>query len=207
MASADSFSPRSLRTAELPATVAVPRTEAPATAVLDLKALFTTHYASIWRLLRRFGVQAAACDDAAQEVFWVAARRLADIEAGRERAFLYGVALRVAASELRARKSAVTVTELDDVTALVDCDQPSPEETLMRRQARELLDCVLDRLPIELRTVFVLFELEGLPLGDIAELERIPLGTASSRLRRARSEFSAIARRLRAILGRGGAPR
>ena len=53
---------------------------------------------------------------------------------------------------------------------------------------------------MELRTVLVLFELEGLEIRAIAELEQIPVGTASSRLRRAREEFSALARRLRASL-------
>ena len=208
MASADSFSPRPVLSARLAGAKGVECSEnAAAASVLDIKTLFSTHYASVWRLLRRFGVSPSALDDAAQEVFWVAARRLADIEVGRERAFLYGVALRVAASELRGRKLSLPLTELDDEATLVDCDQPTPEERLERRQARELLDCVLDRLPLELRTVFVLFELEGLQLGEIAVLERIPVGTASSRLRRARSEFSALARRLRAILERGGDPR
>ena len=65
---------------------------------------------------------------------------------------------------------------------------------------------MLERLPLELRTVFVLFELEGLQIRDIAELEEIPLGTVGSRLRRAREEFSAIAKRVRAtLLTRGGA--
>ena len=53
-----------------------------------LETLFEAHYADVWRLLRRFGVRASELDDAAQEVFWVAARKLADIRAGRERAFL-----------------------------------------------------------------------------------------------------------------------
>jgi RNA polymerase sigma-70 factor (ECF subfamily) len=63
---------------------------------------------------------------------------------------------------------------------------------------------VLDQMPLELRTVFVLFELETMQLVEIAELEGIPVGTASSRLRRARAEFSAIARRVRPILERRG---
>ncbi|MGA7745077.1 MAG: hypothetical protein WBP56_25040 [Polyangia bacterium] len=50
--------------------------------VMDLLSLFETHYASIWRLLRRLGVLPAQLDDAAQEVFWVAARRLCDIKPG-----------------------------------------------------------------------------------------------------------------------------
>lgn len=74
-----------------------------------------------------------------------------------------------------------------------------------QRRGQALLGFVLDQLPLELRTVFVLFELEGLPLKAIAELEDLPQGTVSSRLRRAREEFSAASRRLRAALGnRGG---
>jgi RNA polymerase sigma-70 factor (ECF subfamily) len=171
-----------------------------------LKNLFHAEYASVWRLLRRFGVQPSRLDDSAQEVFWVAARRIQDIEAGKERAFLYGVALRVAANAARRQKVALPLSDAGDVDAISD-PQPTPEACLERRQARQVLDDVLDRMPTELRTVFVLFELEELPVQDIAELEGIPLGTASSRLRRAREEFSAIARRLRTtLLARGGKP-
>ena len=53
---------------------------------------------------------------------------------------------------------------------------------------------------MDLRTVFVLHELEGLEVRQIAEIEEIPVGTASSRLRRARETFSAIAKRVRAGL-------
>lgn len=176
----------------------------PSSLTLELKPLFERHYASVWRLLRRFGVPAAALDDAAQEVFWIAARRLSDIRAGSETAFLYGVALRVASNLLRReRHPAADELELSSLPH----SGPSPEEALAERQRRALLDSVLARMPLELRTVFVLFELEGLEVRAIAELEGIPVGTASSRLRRAREEFSAIARRVRASLAAGGGRR
>jgi len=179
------------------------RAELPASSLtLELKPLFERHYASVWRLLRRFGVPSAALDDAAQEVFWIAARRLSDIRAGSEAAFLYGVALRVASNLLR-RERHPAADELE--LSFLAHAGPSPEEALAERQRRALLDVVLARMPLELRTVFVLFELEGLEVRAIAELEGLPVGTASSRLRRAREEFSAIARRLRASLDtRGG---
>lgn len=169
-----------------------------------LKALFHAQYASVWRLLRRFGVHPSRIDDAAQEVFWVAARRLSSIEPGKERAFLYGVALRVASNVARRQKVALPASEWSEVDDISD-SQPTPEACLERQQARRVLDAVLDRMPTELRTVFVLFELEGLAVRDIAELEDIPIGTAGSRLRRAREEFSALAKRQRtALTTRGG---
>jgi RNA polymerase sigma-70 factor (ECF subfamily) len=170
---------------------------------VELEALFRGHYASIWRLLRRFGVKSPELDDAAQEVFWIAARRLADIRSGSESAFLYGIALRVASNVHRRSRQLPPLAELDELADLPDLE-PSPEERLSHRRERALLDSVLDRMPLELRSVFVLFELEGLEVKQIAELEAIPVGTASSRLRRAREEFSTIAKRLRAALAARG---
>jgi hypothetical protein len=51
-------------------------------------------------------------------------------------------------------------------------------------------------MPLELRAVFVLYELEQLTLPEIAELAAIPLGTATSRLRRAREQFQAHIKRI-----------
>ena len=166
---------------------------------LDLRTLFTKYYGSIWRLLRRLGVQTAQLDDATQEVFWVAARRKSDIQAGSEHSFLYGVALRVAAQESKKQRASQPLADSEALPQIVDLG-PSPEEQLVARQARELLDDVLDALPPELRVVFVLFELEGLEVREIAALQQVPVGTASSRLRRAREEFSALSKRLRATL-------
>jgi RNA polymerase sigma-70 factor, ECF subfamily len=169
----------------------------------DVRQLFVAHYPAVWRLLRRFGVPSAGLDDAAQEVFWVAARRFTDIEPGREKAFLYGVAVRVASNELRrAQASAELTRPLDELLAVPSTPAPSPEESLEQRRALVLLDSALRQLPLELRTVLVLFELEGIEVAKIAEIEGIPLGTASSRLRRARVEFSAVAKRLRTALER-----
>jgi hypothetical protein len=51
------------------------------------------------------------------------------------------------------------------------------------------LDSALGELAPELRTVFVLFELEERTMAEIAELLQIPSGTVASRLRRAREQF------------------
>lgn len=169
---------------------------------MDLETLFRTQYASVWRLLRRLGIPRGHLDDLAQEVFWVAARRLNDIRPGSENSFLYGVALRVAANERRrCYRQPIKVPSVETDFELPSL-MPSPEEQVQRLQARKLLDVVLSEMSPELRAVIVLFELEGLEVRQIAAMEDVPLGTASSRLRRAREEFSAISKRLRAKLER-----
>ena len=64
-----------------------------------------------------------------------------------------------------------------------------PEELVEQKRARELLDRVLQQMPADSRTVFVLFELEALSSPEIAALIEVPVGTVASRLRRAREQF------------------
>lgn len=167
------------------------------TEVPTIAQLFRANYASIWRLLRRLGVPQAHLDDAAQEVFWIAARRLTDIIPGSEHAFLYGIALRIASNHQRKAKAIPDAMDIDAAWDLAT-DFPSPDVLLEKQRARELLDHALARLPLELRSVFVFVELEGMAVKDVAELEGIALGTAASRLRRAREEFAEAIKRLRA---------
>jgi RNA polymerase sigma-70 factor (ECF subfamily) len=65
-----------------------------------------------------------------------------------------------------------------------------------------VLDGILDAMPMDLRTVFTLFELEAMTMVEIAQVLSIPAGTVASRLRRGREIFHAEAKRLRERAGR-----
>lgn len=168
-----------------------------------IRRLFDEHFDFIWRSLRRLGLSDDQADDCAQQVFLVATRRLESIVLGSERSFLFGTALRVA-SDLR--RSAVQRHER--VEADIGHDQvdraPHADELVDQRRARRTLDDVLAAMPFELRTVFVLFELEELTSVEIAELLGVPIGTVASRLRRAREDFQERIQRIRARAERGG---
>lgn len=146
----------------------------------------------VWRVLRRFGLSTADADDAAQRVMLTATARLADIEVGRERAFLFRVASFMASRERRGRRRRPedSVADLDEM-AETGAD---PEALLAARRARQRLDAVLRQMPEDLRAAFVLFEIEGLTKEEVAHALEIPPGTAASRLRRAREDFARRAR-------------
>jgi RNA polymerase sigma-70 factor (ECF subfamily) len=157
-----------------------------------ITAIVRANHDFIWRLLRRLGVSDAGADDAAQQVFCVAARKIDDIARGSERSFLFGTAVRVASDW---RRSAQQRERPEDGVS-ERCDpSPSPEELADKRIARALLDEILAAMPLDLRTVLVLFELEQMTKFEVAELLGVPVGTAASRLRRARAEFKACVRR------------
>ena len=167
--------------------------------------MVTDNLRSVWRFARRLGVPEADVDDAVQEVILVAARRLDQIEPGRERAFMMATAYRVASDmrRARARRGEVAGEEADGVPD----STPSPEALLEQRKARALLDDVLDELPLELRAVFVLYELDGLTMAEIAVTLELAPGTVASRLRRARETFESHVARFERRSGKtGGAP-
>ena len=145
----------------------------------------------VWRTLRRFGVREADVDDATQRVFLIANDKLAQVEVGRERAFLVGIATRIASHARRSYQRRELLEQR--LSNSLQPANPDPEELTQRLQARELLDRALDGMPEELRAVFVLFELEELSVDEIARLLTLPRGTAATRLRRAREVFRACA--------------
>jgi RNA polymerase sigma-70 factor (ECF subfamily) len=145
------------------------------------------HFESVWRSLRRLGVSESVADDAAQQVFVAFAQRIGVVEPGRERPYLIGIALRVAANfrrqQARSREDPVELLDESPSGAL------DPESLLLEQQRRERLDEALKTLPDVQRQVFVLYELEGFSMPEIARSLEIPIGAVASRLRRARDAF------------------
>lgn len=170
----------------------------------DIRVLVTENFAFVWRSLVRLGVPRADAEDAVQQVFLVASRKVSEILPGRERSFLFAIVLRIA---WRARRTQQRRREVLDPEPEVRFDPaPDPEQCLDQAQARAELAAILDKMPFELRTVFVLFELEQASTQEIAALLAIPKGTVASRLRRAREVFEAAVRRLSEQRRRRGEP-
>ena len=154
--------------------------------------MFRDHHELIWRTLRRLGLGPEAAADAAQQAFLIAAERMNDIRRGSERAFLFGTAIRLARTAFRTTRR----MQYEDDMDLRAAPAARMEEMADHRRAIELMDRILARLDPDLLTVFVLFELEGVSTPEIARVIGIPVGTAASRLRRAREAFRAEAARI-----------
>ena len=110
------------------------------------------------------------------------------------RTWLYGIAVRVASDHrrrVRRRRELVT-----DVPPELLTDE-SPDDTAMMREARVLLDRILDTLDDDKRAVFVLYEIEQLAMNDVATAIGCPLQTAYSRLHAARDLVQSSIRKIR----------
>lgn len=169
-----------------------------------LTELLRTHYSCVWRTLRRLGVDEGRADDAAQDAFIVLSRRLGDVREGSERTFLLSSAVRIAANYRRTWHVKHEVAD-DGALAAERDPRPTAEQLLDRKRLRQALDELLEGWPEDIRVAFVLFELEGLSMPEIAQVTETKLGTVASRLRRARELFQVCAKRLRAR-ATGGEP-
>lgn len=172
------------------------RSSAPviASAELSFAEVYRDHAGYTWRVLRRLGVRDADVEDVCQEVFLVVHKKLPGFShRSTLRTWLYSIAIRCA-SDYRRRahvKREQPTTSFDDRQP-VDAPQPA---SIATREARALLDQILDTLDEPKRAVFVLYELEELPMAEVAEAVGCPLQTAYSRLHAARSEFDAAVKR------------
>jgi glucose/mannose transport system substrate-binding protein len=172
-----------------PVSLSSPDTSAFATAdPARVRGLLVDYLGGITRYLARLGVPQGEVDDVAQEVFLVAASKLGGVPVESERAFLYAIASRVAHN---ARRANVRRKRAYDRFVDVGVEpHPSQEELTDHLRARVLVDSVLREMTPELRGIFLLCEVEGLAVPEIARRLSLPIGTAASRLRRAREAFS-----------------
>ncbi|AKU99841.1 hypothetical protein AKJ09_06505 [Labilithrix luteola] len=154
-----------------------------------LRASIGQHYEFVWRILRRFGLSTDEADDVTQEVFTVFAARIADVNAGAEKTFLFQTARNLAANARRAR-ARWPVQAAEGVLETHPDPNPTPESMADEGQRRKLLDELLERLPDDLRAVIVLCELESTTFAEAAVILDIPSGTVASRLRRARAQLA-----------------
>jgi RNA polymerase sigma-70 factor, ECF subfamily len=140
------------------------------------------------RTVRRMGVLEADVEDISQEVFITVKRKLKMFDASRSmRAWLFGI-VRFHVSDYRKKVFRRQETPSEEQHAVfIEAKQ---EKNLVEKENRRMLDRALEMLDEEKRAVFVLYQLEGLPMKEVAVMLVCPLQTAYSRLNAAREMVS-----------------
>lgn len=154
-------------------------------AALDFQDVFSEHCKFVWRVLARLGVHQSDLPDVCQEVFLVVHRQLAHFDPSRAAlsSWVYGICLR-SASDYRRRRGRRKETS-DEAVPVVAVDEHQFED-LAQRRAWQRLEAVLDEMDAGKRETFVLYELENLPMAQVAAILGCPLQTAYARLHAAR---------------------
>jgi RNA polymerase sigma-70 factor (ECF subfamily) len=158
--------------------------------------LYDQHFPLVFRLSIRMGASEREAADVAQEVFLRVWRGLGAFRGESQfRTWLYRITLNEVSRV--AREGAVR-RAFGAVLALVAReDTPparAPDRLVEQAEAFAELQAILARMKPKQRSVFVLFEVEELPLEQIAQVLACPLETVRSRLRHARADFERLRR-------------
>jgi RNA polymerase sigma-70 factor, ECF subfamily len=165
----------------------------------DFSAIFERHFDYVLFTLRRLGVPERDLEDVAHDVFIQVYKQFGQFDHTRPvRPWLFGFSYRLASDYRRLARHRFEM--LGDEVETLD-GSPSAAEHLMIRQKLELVWAALAELDLERRAMFILHEVEGCPITEVAKVLQIPLNTAYSRLRLAREQFAKTVQRLRSRRG------
>jgi RNA polymerase sigma-70 factor (ECF subfamily) len=154
--------------------------------------LHDRHARTVYRFLSALGVPPEDREDACQDVFVAVYRSLDRFRgAARLSTWIYRIAARGAGRAMRRRKMRAVLS-----TLLQREPAPPPDPDPSERSARlAVLDDLLQRLAPKKRLVLVLFEIEELPVDEIAKVAGCPENTVWSRLHHARTDLMRMAKK------------
>jgi len=160
--------------------------------------VFRDYAPRIFHLARRMLGNDADAEDVTQEVLLTVVRKLDTFRGDAALpTWLHRVTVNAALNRRRKRSNVQAHEhELPDTVANYDAEgchrRPPrtwggpPEDCVLERERKELLEAAIARLPPMYRDVLVLADLEELPNAEIAEMLDMSLAAVKSRLHRAR---------------------
>lgn len=168
----------------------------------DLNAFNTlvlAHQAVAYNLACRILGDSAQAEDATQEAFLSAYRKLRSYRGGSFRAWVLRIVTNASYDELRRRKRrpALSLEGMgenpdgpdDPGEFLAPSGEEGPEQAAERSELARALTRCLENLPVEFRAVAVLIDVQGFDYAEAAAVVKKPVGTVKSRLARARARL------------------
>lgn len=149
--------------------------------------LFDRYYEGVVRFFRN-KTDDASRDDLVQKTFLACVDGLTRLDdPARFRSYLFAIAYRVLCRHYRDRRR--ERARIDFATASAQDLGPSPTGLLRAREEQRLLLGALRRIPVESQAVLELVYWERMTAAEVAAVFGVPVGTAKSRLRRARQQL------------------
>ncbi len=153
----------------------------------------------VWTNARRLGIHPSNIEDVVQDVFLVVHRRLGEFEErSSARTWVFGIMLNVINDHKRRfrRKESKNVPPPTSSETDLAGTGPNPENQAATRESLSIVQNVLEAMSEEKRIAFVLSQMEGLTVPEIAEITGESATTLYGRVRLARAEFETLVNRM-----------
>ncbi len=159
----------------------------------EFRDFYERHFAFVYRVVARLAGPEGDVDDLLQEIFAIAGQKLPEFQGrAKETTWLYRIAANVVSADRRKRRRQHLLSMRWLKPAAGEEVVESPDREVERSDAHRLVHGILAEMSEKKRAVFILFELEGMPGQDVAEVVGCPLDTMWTRLFHARREFKRI---------------
>jgi RNA polymerase sigma-70 factor, ECF subfamily len=161
---------------------------------LKFKMLCQKHADDVYRFSRSILRNAEDAEDATQEILIKLWRNVSDVSTMRARGWIMKTTRNHCLNMLRQRSRADSVISGDegDLDGITDENSQGAESVFFGTELRSRIDEALDRLPEKLKSVFVLYEVNGLKYREISECLDIPVNSVKVYLLRSRSMLKEI---------------
>jgi len=150
------------------------------------------HLGAAYNLARWLTGNDPDAEDVVQESYLRALRFFPGFRGGNSRAWLLTIVRNTCYTWLRRNRMDDVTTELDEEVHGLDNITSNPEAVLMAAARTDMVTRALEELPMGLREIVILRELEGMSYQEIADVAAIPIGTVMSRLSRARARLQKL---------------
>ena len=128
-------------------------------------------------------------EDLVQGAYLRALKFFGGFHGANSRAWLLTIVRNTCYTWLEQKRARGPATAFDEEIHGVESHAMDPAKLLLRKEDKQSVRRAVEELPLELREVVALRELEGLSYKEIAAIAEIPLGTVMSRLARARERL------------------
>jgi RNA polymerase sigma factor (sigma-70 family) len=128
-------------------------------------------------------------EDLVQAAYLRALKFFGGFRGANSRAWLLKIVRNTCYTWLDQKRARGQETAFDDEIHSVLSTAMDPEKRVLREEDEQSVRRAVEELPVELREVVVLRELEGMSYKEIAAIAGIPMGTVMSRLARARERL------------------
>src|SRR5688572_10685993 len=165
-------------------------------AIAPFEALMRQYNPRLFRVARSILKDEAEAEDALQEAYIQAYRKMADFRGDAEvGTWLTRIVINQALMQLRRRRRERIVVPFNSQGSdhvaqdvdLADVRAESPSDITLRAEIRPIIERRIDELPVAFRTVFVMREVEEMTVHETAECLGIPETTVRTRFFRARA--------------------
>ena len=147
------------------------------------------HLDAAYNLARWLNRNEHDAQDIVQDAFVRAFRFFDNFRGGNSRSWLLSIVRNTTFTWLQKNRKSELTDSFDEEVHGPEDVVSEPLAPLLHEAEQQIVRQALEELPVELREVTILRELQGLAYKEIAEVAQIPIGTVMSRLARGRKHL------------------